>query len=68
MNKTNIKVELADKELEEKLKLLIDWAHKETLKDIISTYYSLRAQQHINEKEYSKIASLEWLVELHALL
>ena len=68
MTTANMKVEFNDKELEKKLEALLEKIPRDITRDFISTYYSLRAQQHVNDKKYEEIAKLEWLVDLFNLL
>ena len=68
MSKTNITIDFSKNDLWEKLKDLLDDIPKDITKELISTYYSYAAQQHVNDKEYEKISKLEWLVDLYNLL
>ena len=65
---TSIEVDLGDKELDFKLKTLLDSIPLETVKELLSVYYSRSAQQIINGREYSNLVTLEWISSLYAML
>lgn len=68
MNTNNINVEFNNKNIAEKLEVLLKSLKREEVKELISTYYSYVAQQHVNDKKYEEISKLEGLVDLYNLL
>ena len=68
MSNNNIEIELSNSNLEEKVKDLIKSLDKKTLRELINAYYTLNVQQHINDKEYAKLESLEGLLDLYNLI
>lgn len=68
MKWNKMEIELDNRELDLKLKTLLESIPKDSVSELLSTYYSYVAQQYINDKEYDKLQKLEWLIELHSLL
>lgn len=67
-NKANMNADMHNRNIENKLEELLKEIPVQQFKEVLNTYYSFRAQQLINDKNYLELSKLEWLIDLHWLL